>query len=49
MVAAVAPDIETASEGTQVTRQSIERYYRTLRAALPARVAILAAGASTRS
>lgn len=42
MVAAVAPDIETASEGTYVTRQSIERYYRTLRASLPARIAILA-------
>jgi hypothetical protein len=42
MVAAVAPDIETASEGTHANRQSIERYYRTLRASLPARVAILA-------
>lgn len=42
MVAAVAPDIETASEGTRATRTSIERYYRTLRASLPARVAILA-------
>jgi hypothetical protein len=42
MVAAVAPDIETASEGTHATRDSIERYYRTLRKALPARVAILA-------
>jgi hypothetical protein len=42
MVAAVAPDIETASEGTHATRGSIERYYRTLRKALPARVAILA-------
>jgi hypothetical protein len=42
MVAAVAPDIETASEGTHATRGSIERYYRTLRASLPARVAILA-------
>ncbi|MCU1591130.1 MAG: hypothetical protein JWP11_2386 [Frankiales bacterium] len=42
MVAAVAPDIETASEGTHATRSSIERYYRTLRASLPARVAILA-------
>jgi hypothetical protein len=42
MVAAVAPDIETASEGTHATRSSIERYYRTLRKALPARVAILA-------
>jgi hypothetical protein len=42
MVAAVAPDIETASEGTHATRESINRYYRTLRASLPARVAILA-------
>jgi hypothetical protein len=42
MVAAVAPDIETASEGTHATRGSIERYYRTLRKSLPARVAILA-------
>lgn len=42
MVAAVAPDIETASEGTHANRQSIETYYRTLRASLPARVAILA-------
>jgi hypothetical protein len=42
MVAAVAPDIETASEGTHATRDSIDRYYRTLRKALPARVAILA-------
>jgi len=42
MVAAVAPDIETASEGTHATKSSIERYYRTLRRSLPARVAILA-------
>jgi hypothetical protein len=42
MVAAVAPDIETASEGTHATRGSIDRYYRTLRRALPGRVAILA-------
>ncbi|MDX6199746.1 MAG: hypothetical protein QOJ79_2897 [Actinomycetota bacterium] len=42
MVAAVAPDIETASEGTHATRDSINRYYRTLRRSLPARVAILA-------
>jgi hypothetical protein len=42
MVAAVAPDIETASEGTHATRGSIERYYRTLRKSLPSRVAILA-------
>jgi hypothetical protein len=42
MIAAVAPDIETRSEGTHATPSSIERYYRTLRKALPARVAILA-------
>jgi hypothetical protein len=42
MVAAVAPDIETASEGTHATRSSIDRYYRTLRTSLPARVAIMA-------
>ena len=42
MVAAVAPDIETRAEGTYATPSSIERYYRTLRRALPARVAILA-------
>ena len=42
MIAAVAPDIETLSEGTHATPSSIERYYRTLRKALPARVAILA-------
>jgi hypothetical protein len=42
MVAAVAPDIETASEGTHATRSSIDRYYRTLRKSLPAHVAILA-------
>jgi hypothetical protein len=42
MIAAVAPDIETASEGTRASKSSINRYYRTLRASLPARVAILA-------
>jgi len=42
MVAAVAPDIETLAEGTYATPDSITRYYRTLRASLPARVAILA-------
>lgn len=42
MVAAVAPDIETAAEGTHASRDSVEHYYRTLRASLPARVAILA-------
>ena len=42
MVAAVAPDIETASEGTRATPSSINRYYRTLRKSLPRHVAILA-------
>jgi hypothetical protein len=42
MVAAVAPDIETLSEGTHATPSSINRYYRTLRKALPRHVAILA-------
>jgi len=41
-VAAVAPDIETHAEGTHATPSSIERYYRTLRQELPARIAILA-------
>lgn len=42
MIAAVAPDIETLAEGTHATPSSIDRYYRTLRKELPARVAILA-------
>lgn len=42
MIAAVAPDIETLSEGTHATPSTIDRYYRTLRKELPARVAILA-------
>ena len=42
MVAAVAPDIETAAEGTHATPSTINRYYRTLRKALPAHVAVLA-------
>ncbi|HVE74317.1 MAG TPA: hypothetical protein VNA30_04395 [Mycobacteriales bacterium] len=42
MVAAVAPDVETAAEGTHLSARAIDRYYRTLRAALPARTAILA-------
>lgn len=42
MIAAVAPDIETLAEGTHATPSTIDRYYRTLRKELPARVAILA-------
>jgi hypothetical protein len=41
-VAAVAPDIETASEGTHATADSINRYYTTLRKSIPADVSILA-------
>ena len=42
MVAAVAPDIETGAEGTYATKDSINRYYQTLRKSLPRHVAILA-------
>jgi hypothetical protein len=42
MVSAVAPDIETAAEGTRLTTDRVVRYYRELRKALPARTAILA-------
>lgn len=41
-VAAVAPDVETAAEGTHLSPDAVARYYRTLRAALPPHVAILA-------
>jgi hypothetical protein len=40
-VAAVAPDVETAAEGTRITATGIETYYRTLRKLLPKHVAIL--------
>lgn len=40
-VAAVAPDVETASEGTRLTARGIDLYYSTLRALLPREVAIL--------
>jgi hypothetical protein len=42
MVSAVAPDIETAAEGTRLSTDRVVRYYRELRKALPARTAILA-------
>jgi hypothetical protein len=42
MVAAVAPDIETASEGTQLSPGKVDLYYRELRKRLPKHVAILA-------
>ncbi len=41
-VAAVAPDIETATEGTRITADGVRRYYTALRAALPPDIAILA-------
>jgi hypothetical protein len=41
-VAAVAPDVETAAEGTRIGDSAVARYYAALRAALPAHIAILA-------
>jgi hypothetical protein len=41
-VAAVAPDVETAAEGTRLSADAVTRYYATLRAELPPEVAILA-------
>lgn len=41
-VAAVAPDVETSSEGTRLSPDNVARYYATLRAALPPEVAVLA-------
>ena len=41
-VAAVAPDIETASEGTKLTGYAVRIYYRELRRLLPSHIAILA-------
>jgi hypothetical protein len=41
-VAAVAPDVETASEGTRIGPAAVVRYYSRLREALPPDVAILA-------
>ena len=40
-IAAVAPDIETASEGTVLTNQRVDTYMRTLRKLLPADIAII--------
>jgi hypothetical protein len=42
MVAAVAPDVETGAEGTNLRGDRVRRYYAELRRALPARTAILA-------
>lgn len=41
-VAAVAPDIETGSEGTKLTGYAVRIYYRELRRLLPDHIAILA-------
>ncbi|MGZ6804572.1 MAG: hypothetical protein ACXVFU_16120 [Nocardioidaceae bacterium] len=41
-VAAVAPDVETAAEGTRIGDAAVKRYYSTLRALLPRDTAILA-------
>ena len=41
-VAAVAPDIETAAEGTRISETAVATYYTTLRRLLPAAVPILA-------
>lgn len=41
-VAAVAPDVETAAEGTRIGENAVARYYTALRRALPADMAILA-------
>jgi len=41
-VAAVAPDIETAAEGTRISDAAVIRYYTTLRRLLPRDIAILA-------
>jgi hypothetical protein len=41
-VAAVAPDVETPAEGAHYDYRRVERYYSTLRQALPPHIAILA-------
>ena len=41
-VAAVAPDVETAAEGTRLSTPNVHRYYRELRKRLPAHIAVLA-------
>ena len=40
-VAAVAPDIETGSEGTKLSAAGVEKYLKTLRSLLPRNVAII--------
>ncbi len=42
MVSAVAPDVETGAEGTDLRGDNVRRYYAELRRVLPARIAILA-------
>lgn len=42
MVSAVAPDVETGAEGTDLRGDRVRRYYAELRKRLPARTAILA-------
>jgi hypothetical protein len=41
-VSAVAPDVETAAEGTRLSPERVSRYYAALRAALPPEIPILA-------
>jgi hypothetical protein len=41
-VAAVAPDVETAAEGTQLSAENVTRYYTRLRELLPPEIAVLA-------
>jgi hypothetical protein len=41
-VAAVAPDVETAAEGTRLSPDAVTRYYAHLRAHLPPEIAVLA-------
>jgi hypothetical protein len=42
IVAAVAPDVETAAEGTKISAATVRAYYITLRQNLPSYIAILA-------
>lgn len=41
-IAAVAPDVETAAEGTRISVGTVTTYYKVLRTYLPANIAILA-------
>lgn len=41
-VAAIAPDVETASEGTHLSGPALQRYYTVLRDRIPTNIAILA-------